>query len=98
MTNNFNNKMTNLTSTNSLLIAGIVFLTIAVIGQSKLGFLEINPGCFGRLLALSIGVLSLAFAFGLGNFPVESLDLFRNFFTNEIQQNISALNDLLQGS
>lgn len=89
--------MATLTSNNTLLIAGIIFLTIAVIGQSKLLFLEINPGCFGRTLALFIGIVSLAFAFGLGNFPVEKLELFRTYLVRQIQENINWINDLLQG-
>ena len=89
--------MTTLTSSNSLLIAGIIFLTIAVIGQSKLLFLEINPGFFGRVLALFIGVVSLSFAFGLGNFPVENFDLVKTYLAKQIQENITWINDLLQG-
>ncbi|MBH8563516.1 hypothetical protein I8748_15195 [Nostoc sp. CENA67] len=89
--------MATLTSNNTLLIAGIIFITIAVIGQSKLLFLEINPGCFGRTLALFIGVVSLAFAFGLGNFPVENFELFRTYLARQIQENFNWINDLLQG-
>lgn len=91
MTNNFND-MTNLPLTNSLLIAGIVFLTIAVLGQTKLGFAEINPGCFGRLLALLLGILSLGFAALLVSFPVETLDLVKTYLAKLIQQNISLFN------
>jgi hypothetical protein len=39
-----------------LLIAGITFLLIAVIGQSKFSFAEINPGLWGRVLALLLSV------------------------------------------
>ncbi|RCJ37380.1 hypothetical protein A6770_14750 [Nostoc minutum NIES-26] len=90
--------MTIFPSSNTLLIAGIVFLTIAVIGQSKLGFLEINPGCFGRTLALFIGIVTLAFAVGLVNLPLENFDLLKTYLAKEIQQNISLINDFLQGS
>jgi hypothetical protein len=97
MRNDFNQSMTTLISNNTLLIAGIIFITIAVIGQSKLLFLEINPGCFGRTLALFIGVLSLAFALGLGNLPVQNFDVLRTYLAKQIQENITWINDLLQG-
>lgn len=84
--------MTNLPLTNSLWIAGIIFLTIAVLGQIKLGFAEINPGCFGRTLALFVGILSLGFAALLVNFPVETLDLFKTYIAKLIQQNMVLLN------
>ncbi|WP_254625765.1 hypothetical protein [Nostoc sp. TCL240-02] len=90
--------MTDITPNSTFLIAGIVFVTIAVIGQSKLGFIEINPGCFGRLLALFIGISSLLYALGLLNFSGETLDLFRTYLTEQIKQSISSINELLQGS
>ncbi|MEH2266172.1 hypothetical protein [Nostoc sp.] len=90
--------MTDLTPNSTFLIAGIVFITIAVIGQSKLGFVEINPGCFGRLLALFIGISSLFYALGLLNFSAETIDLLRTSLTEQIKQSISSINDLLQGS
>jgi hypothetical protein len=90
--------MTDLTPNNTFLIAGIVFITIAVIGQSKLGFVEINPGCFGRFLALVIGISSLFYALGLLTFSAETLDLLRTSLTEQIKQSISSINDLLQGS
>jgi hypothetical protein len=90
--------MTDLTPNSTFLIAGIVFITIAVIGQSKLGFVEINPGCFGRLLAFFIGISSLLYALGLLTFSAETLDLLRTSLTEQIKQTISSANDLLQGS
>ncbi|MEH2007642.1 hypothetical protein [Nostoc sp.] len=90
--------MTDLTPNSTFLIAGIVFITIAVIGQSKLGFIEINPGCFGRFLALFIGISSLLYALGLLNFSAETLNLLRTSLTEQIKQNISSINDLFQGS
>ncbi|MHC5612995.1 MAG: hypothetical protein ACYTXA_18815 [Nostoc sp.] len=90
--------MTDLTPNSTFLIAGIVFITIAVIGQSKLGFIEINPGCFGRFLALFIGIFSLLYALGLLNLSTETLDLLRTALTEEIQQSISSINHLFQGS
>ncbi|MHC5933561.1 hypothetical protein [Nostoc sp.] len=90
--------MTDLTPNSTFLITGIVFITIAVIGQSKLGFIEINPGCFGRILALFIGISSLLYALGLLNFSAETLDLLRTSLTEQIKQSISSINDLFQGS
>ncbi|MDZ8184429.1 MAG: hypothetical protein RMX96_06125 [Nostoc sp. ChiSLP02] len=90
--------MTDLTANNTFLIAGIVFITIAVIGQSKLGFIEINPGCFGRFLALIIGVSSLLYAVGLLNLSGVNLDYLRTYLVELIQQSLTSLNDLLQGS
>ncbi|MBD2243901.1 hypothetical protein [Nostoc sp. FACHB-888] len=90
--------MTDLTSSNAFIIAGIVFITIAVIGQSKLGFIEINPGCFGRFLALFIGISSLLYALGLLNLSDETLNLLRTPLIEQIKQSISSINELLQGS
>ncbi|MBD2728314.1 hypothetical protein H6G96_18830 [Nostoc sp. FACHB-892] len=90
--------MTDLTSSNVFIIAGIVFITIAVIGQSKLGFIEINPGCFGRFLALFIGISSLLYALGLLNISGETFNLFRTSLIEQIKQSISSINELLQSS
>lgn len=84
--------------TTSFLIAGIVFLTISVIGRSKLGFVEINPGFFGRFLALIIGILTLTLATFLGFFPVESLEVFKTYLAEQIQQNLNALSQFLPNS
>ncbi|MFN6537148.1 hypothetical protein FACHB389_27200 [Nostoc calcicola FACHB-389] len=89
--------MTDLTANNTFVIAGIVFITIAVIGQSKLGFIEINPGCFGRFLALIIGISSLLYAVGLLNFSVGTLDSLRTYLIELIQQSLTSINELLQG-
>lgn len=73
--------MTNSLSLNTVfLIAGAVFLFIAVIGQAKLGFAEINPGYFGRVLGLIIGLFCLILAASLAAFPSETwLETIRNF-------------------
>jgi hypothetical protein len=80
--------MSALPLTNILLILGIVFLTISVIGHSRLGFMEINPGFFGRFLALIIGLFSLTSAAALGLFPTEMVDLVRTSVSEFIQQNL----------
>ncbi len=84
--------MSALPLTNILLILGIVFLTISVIGQSRLGFMEINPSFFGRVLALMIGLFSLGSAAALGLFPVEMIDLVRTSVSEFIQQNLGLIN------
>ncbi|MDZ4876574.1 MAG: hypothetical protein CLLPBCKN_006009 [Chroococcidiopsis cubana SAG 39.79] len=67
-------------------IAGMTFLLIAVIGRSKLGFAEINPGCFGRILALIIGLSLLSGTSLLAAFPTDTLIQFvRNILTDGIQ-------------
>lgn len=63
---------------NLLFISGIVCLAIAIIGQAKLLFIEINPGCFGRLLALIVGIFCLSSTMpnGLFSIPTEQLNSF----------------------
>ncbi|MBW4687906.1 MAG: hypothetical protein KME40_23090 [Komarekiella atlantica HA4396-MV6] len=86
--------MTSLPLPNIFLILGIVFVFIAVIGQSKLGFIEINPGCLGRLLALFIGVASLSFAIMDGSLTVETIDAIRNYLARAIQENLVSFNKI----
>lgn len=83
--------MTNSPLTNLLLIAGTVFLAIAVVGRARLGFAEINPGFFGRFLALIIGLFSLTCAAVLVLFPVELVDFIRNYLAQQIQQNLGLI-------
>lgn len=83
------NEMTNSPLTTFFLISSLVFLMIAVIGKSKLGFAEINPGGFGRVLALIFGLVSLTGAVFLLIFPVEMLDVIRHSFAEQIQQNLT---------
>ncbi|BAZ37071.1 hypothetical protein NIES4101_29920 [Calothrix sp. NIES-4101] len=71
---------------NLFFILGILFLTISVIGQSKLLFLEINPGCFGRFLALILGGLSLYLALPQGTVAIPNLDFLRTFVQNMIPE------------
>lgn len=79
--------MTNsLTLNTFFLIAGTIFLLIAVLGQSKLGFAEINPGCFGRILALIIGLSLLSGTSVLATFPTDTLiQSIRGILTDGIQ-------------
>ncbi len=86
--------MTTLPLTNIFFILGIVFLLIAVLGSSKIGFIEINPGCFGRTLALFLGVASLAFVFLGGNLPLENINAIGNYLAKAIQQNFNSMSEL----
>ena len=73
---------------NIFLIAGMIFLLISILGQSKLGFAEINPGLFGRIVALVIGILCLIIAVFLVIFPSEFLrEVIRNVLAERMQQN-----------
>ncbi len=84
--------MSNSPVTTLFLISGLVFIMLAVIGNAKLGFAEINPGFFGRFLALIFGMVSLIIAVLLVVFPVEMLDVIKNSLAEQIQQNMSSLN------
>jgi hypothetical protein len=86
--------MTNALPLNTFfLIAGTIFLVIAAIGQSKLGFAEINPGFFGRFLALIIGITLLLLAVILVTLPTDILlEIIRNFLSEQIQLNMGSLN------
>lgn len=92
--------MTNALPLNTFfLIAGIIFLVIAVIGQSKLGFAEINPGFFGRFLALIIGITLLFLAVILVTLPPDILlEIIRNFLAERIQLNLGFLNETFFGN
>jgi hypothetical protein len=85
------NEMSSSPLTTFFFISSLVFLMIAVVGKSKLAFAEINPGFFGRFLALILGIVSLTGAVILVIFPVETLELVRNSLVEQIQQNIHSL-------
>lgn len=79
--------------TNIFLLAGMTFLLISVLGELKFGFAEINPGLFGRIVALVIGVLCLIITVLLVIFPSDILqELIRNSLLEQLQQNINLLN------
>lgn len=77
--------------TTVFLIVGLVFLTLAVVGNSRLGFAEVNPGCFGRFLALTIGLFSLIIAGSLAIFPVEMVEPLKTSVAQWLQQNLELL-------
>jgi hypothetical protein len=88
--------MTNTSLTTILLISGLVLLSISIIGQSKLLFLEINPGCWGRFLAFTLGVLSLISFAILSVAPTQNLDAIATSLFEQIQLNFQNLTQLIQ--
>ena len=81
--------------TNIFLLAGMTFLLISVLGELKFGFAEINPGLFGRIVALVIGVLYLIITVLLVIFPSDILQgLIRNSLLEQFQQNMNLLNKI----
>lgn len=78
--------------TTLFLISGMIFLIIAVVGQSKFGFAEINPGVWGRFLALILGVSCLIGAVCLVIVPFELLvEVIRNSLAEQIQQSMDSI-------
>ncbi len=75
--------------TNIFVLAGMIFLLISVLGEFKLGFAEINPGLFGRIVALVIGILCLIITVLLVIFPSDMQGLTRNSLGEQFQQNIN---------
>ncbi len=94
------NEMTNSPPLTTLcLVLGLIFLMIAVVGKSKFGFAEINPGGFGRFLALILGIACLMVAVCLVIFPFGILlEVIKNFLTEQLQQNINSLTQLKPSS
>ena len=82
--------MANSPLTTLLGVLSLVFLMIAVVGKSRLAFIEINPGIFGRLLALLLGIFSLATVVLLLIFPVELLDVLRTSFGEQFQESLNS--------
>lgn len=80
--------MTNPLLTNIFLLAGMFFLLISILGELKFGWAEINPGLFGRIVALVIGSVCLIITVLLVIFPADLLqELLRNALTQRFQQN-----------
>lgn len=87
------NEMANSPLTTFFSISTLVFLMIAVVGKSKFAFAEINPGFFGRFLALILGLVNLTVAVLLVIFPAETLELVRSYLVEQIQQNLQSLTE-----
>jgi hypothetical protein len=72
-------------------IIGTIFLTIAVIGKSRLAIIEIHPGGFGRVLGLLLGLGFYLLAFCSFLFPPEVWVALSDPLRNQLQENIRAL-------
>lgn len=88
--------MTSASLNTILLISGLVLLLISIIGQSKLLFLEINPGCWGRFLAFILGVLSLTLFAILSVGSTQSLDAIATSLFDQIRLNFQNLTQFVQ--
>lgn len=88
--------MTSASLNTILLISGLVLLLISIIGQSKLFFLEINPGCWGRFLAFTLGVLSLILFAILSVGSTQSLDAIATSLFEQIRLNFQNLTQFVQ--
>jgi hypothetical protein len=79
------------TPLHSLLVTlGTLFLVIAVIGNSKLWVIELNPGGFGRFLGLLLGIVFYVIAFSSSFLPVEFWQTVSDTLTNQFQENIKS--------
>lgn len=80
--------MNNPPLTNIFLLAGMFFLLISILGELKFGWAEINPGLFGRIVALVIGSVCLIITVLLVIFPSDLLhELLRNALAERFQKN-----------
>lgn len=72
-----------------LAIIGTVFLMIAVIGNSRLAIIEINPGGFGRFLGLILGIIFYLLAFS-SSLPIEFWQMSSDATINQVQEYIKS--------
>jgi hypothetical protein len=79
------------TPLSSLLVTlGTIFLIIAVIGNSRIWVIELNPGGFGRFLGLILGIVFYVIAFSSLLLPVDFWQMISEVITNQIQENIQS--------
>lgn len=69
---------------------GTVFLIIAVIGNSKIWFIELNPGGFGRFLGLILGLVFYILVFSSLLVPIEFWQTISEALSNQLQENIKS--------
>lgn len=69
---------------------GTVFLIIAVIGNSKIWFIELNPGGFGRFLGLVLGLVFYILVFSSLLVPIEFWQTISEALSNQLQENIKS--------
>jgi hypothetical protein len=65
-------------------------LIIAVIGNSRIWVIELNPGGFGRFLGLILGIVFYAVAFSSLLLPVDFWQMISDVLTNQLQENIKS--------
>jgi hypothetical protein len=70
-----------------LVTLGTVFLVIAVIGNSKLWVIELNPGLCGRFLGLVLGLVFYAIAFSGSVFPAEFWQTVGDTLRTQLEEN-----------
>ncbi len=79
------------TPLSSLLVTlGTIFLIIAVIGNSRIWVIELNPGGFGRFLGLILGIVFYVIAFSSLLLPVDFWQMISEALTNQLQENIKS--------
>jgi hypothetical protein len=79
------------TPLSSLLVTlGTLFLIIAVIGNSRIWIIELNPGGFGRFLGLILGIVFYVIAFSSLLLPVDFWQMISEALTNQLQENIKS--------
>jgi hypothetical protein len=67
---------------------GTVFLVIAVLGNSKLWLIELNPGLGGRFLGLLLGLAFYAIAFSGTFLPPEFWQTVGDALRNQLQESL----------
>lgn len=72
-------------------VVSLILFALAIVGNSKIAFIEVNPGCFGRLLALLFGFITLLAAIVLVVFPMPMLDEIKTQIAELLQQNFSSI-------
>lgn len=66
---------------------GTVFLVIAVLGNSKLWIIELNPGFLGRFLGLVLGLVFYVIAFSGSLFPPDFWQTISDSLRTQIPEN-----------
>lgn len=67
---------------------GTLFLIVAVLGNSKLWIIELNPGFCGRFLGLVLGLVFYAIAFSGSYLPPEFWQTVTEALRTQFEENI----------
>lgn len=68
---------------------GTIFLVIAVLGNSKLWIIELNPGFLGRFLGLLLGLAFYAIAFSGSLLPPDFWQTISDTLKTQLQENLN---------